>query len=147
MTNGNALGDIAIAPNGKIYSLRNGFNTNLEILEVDFTNNLATLIATLPIPTSGSYSLTCSNNFELFALGSNYELWKYNLITGNSSFVANLGSSSPGDITFYKGNIIFQSNNAGNIKVIATYKDGNKTLSADSHMMVTVQKWVNPPIN
>ncbi|MDY0051911.1 MAG: quinohemoprotein amine dehydrogenase subunit alpha [Aliarcobacter sp.] len=41
----------------------------------------------------------------------------------------------------------FQTNNAGNIKVIATYKDGNKTLSADSHMMVTVQKWVNPPIN
>ncbi|WP_162984588.1 quinohemoprotein amine dehydrogenase subunit alpha [Poseidonibacter antarcticus] len=41
----------------------------------------------------------------------------------------------------------FSTNNAGNIKVIATYKDGNKIFSADSHMMVTVQKWVNPPIN
>lgn len=41
----------------------------------------------------------------------------------------------------------FSTNNAGNIKVIATYKDGNNTLNADSHMMVTVQKWVNPPIN
>jgi quinohemoprotein amine dehydrogenase len=41
----------------------------------------------------------------------------------------------------------FQTNNAGNIKVIATHKDGNTTLSGDSHMMVTVQKWVNPPIN
>lgn len=41
----------------------------------------------------------------------------------------------------------FSTNNAGNIKVVATYKDGNKILKADSHMMVTVQKWVNPPIN
>jgi quinohemoprotein amine dehydrogenase len=41
----------------------------------------------------------------------------------------------------------FQTNNAGNIKVVATYKDGIETFKADSHMMVTVQKWVNPPIN
>ncbi|KLE08597.1 quinohemoprotein amine dehydrogenase subunit alpha [Aliarcobacter butzleri] len=41
----------------------------------------------------------------------------------------------------------FSTNNAGNIKVVATYKDGNKIYKADSHMMVTVQKWVNPPIN
>lgn len=109
-------GDIAIAPNGKMYSLKNGSGTNLEILEIDFINNTATIIDTLPIPASGSYSLTCSNSYELFALGSNYELWKYNLLTGTSSFVANLGSSSPGDITFYKGNIIFQSDNGGNIK-------------------------------
>ncbi|WP_152632455.1 quinohemoprotein amine dehydrogenase subunit alpha [Aliarcobacter butzleri] len=41
----------------------------------------------------------------------------------------------------------FSTNNAGNIKVVATYKDANKTYKADSHMMVTIQKWVNPPIN
>ena len=41
----------------------------------------------------------------------------------------------------------FGTNNAGNLKVIATYKDGAHTLKADSHMIVTVQKWVNPPIN
>lgn len=41
----------------------------------------------------------------------------------------------------------YSTNNAGNIKVIATYKDGDKVIEADSHMMVTVQKWVNPPIN
>ncbi|QKF77389.1 quinohemoprotein amine dehydrogenase subunit alpha [Arcobacter defluvii] len=41
----------------------------------------------------------------------------------------------------------FSTNNAGNIKVVATYKDGVETYKADSHMMVTVQKWVNPPIN
>jgi len=41
----------------------------------------------------------------------------------------------------------FSTNNAGNIKVIATYKDENKEIQADSHLIVTVQKWVNPPIN
>ncbi len=41
----------------------------------------------------------------------------------------------------------FQTNNAGNIKVVASYKDGAETFKADTHMMVTVQKWVNPPIN
>ena len=41
----------------------------------------------------------------------------------------------------------FQTNNAGNIKVVASYKDGIETFKADTHMMVTVQKWVNPPIN
>jgi len=41
----------------------------------------------------------------------------------------------------------FGTNNAGNLKVIATYKDGTNTLKADSHLIVTVQKWVNPPID
>lgn len=41
----------------------------------------------------------------------------------------------------------YGTNNAGNLKVIATYKDGAKTLEASSHMIVTVQKWVNPPID
>ncbi|MDC7250782.1 MAG: quinohemoprotein amine dehydrogenase subunit alpha [Sphaerochaetaceae bacterium] len=41
----------------------------------------------------------------------------------------------------------FGTNNAGNLKVFATYKDENETLKADSHLIVTVQKWVNSPIN
>ena len=39
------------------------------------------------------------------------------------------------------------TNNAGNISVVATYKDGNVELSEKSHMIVTVPKFVNPPIN
>ena len=39
------------------------------------------------------------------------------------------------------------TNNAGNISVVATYKDGKKELSEKSHMIVTVPKFVNPPIN
>ena len=39
------------------------------------------------------------------------------------------------------------TNNAGNISVVATHKDGKKELSEKSHMIVTVPKFVNPPIN
>ena len=39
------------------------------------------------------------------------------------------------------------TNNAGNLSVIATYKDTNVELSEKAHLMVTVPKFVNPPIN
>lgn len=39
------------------------------------------------------------------------------------------------------------TNNAGNINVVATYKDGKNELSQKAHMVVTVPKYVNPPIN
>lgn len=41
----------------------------------------------------------------------------------------------------------FGTNNAGNMKVIATYNEDNKVVTGDSHMMVTIQKWVNTPID
>ena len=41
----------------------------------------------------------------------------------------------------------FGTNNAGNMKVIATYNEDNKVVKGDSHMMVTIQKWINTPID
>lgn len=38
------------------------------------------------------------------------------------------------------------TNNAGNLTVKAEVKDGDKTLDAEGHMIVTVQRWNNPPI-
>ncbi|MBR9829746.1 MAG: quinohemoprotein amine dehydrogenase subunit alpha [Oceanospirillales bacterium] len=38
------------------------------------------------------------------------------------------------------------TNNAGNLKVQATVQDGAQTLSAEGQMIVTVQRWNNPPI-
>jgi hypothetical protein len=107
-------GDIAIAPNGTLYGLKNGFLPNPEIIQIDISTNSTTVIGVFPIPTS-SFSLVCGNDNELYALGSNFELWKYNLTTGVSTYIDNLGTDSPGDITFYKGNIIFQNSAGGNI--------------------------------
>ena len=40
----------------------------------------------------------------------------------------------------------YQTNNAGNLKVIATLEQGGQTLQGDGHLIVTVQRWNNPPI-
>ncbi|PCI47903.1 MAG: quinohemoprotein amine dehydrogenase subunit alpha [Alphaproteobacteria bacterium] len=40
----------------------------------------------------------------------------------------------------------YSTNNAGDLKVIATYTDGNRTLTAQAHLIATVQRWNNPPI-
>jgi quinohemoprotein amine dehydrogenase len=38
------------------------------------------------------------------------------------------------------------TNNAGNLKVQATVMDGGDTHNAEGQMIVTVQRWNNPPI-
>jgi len=38
------------------------------------------------------------------------------------------------------------TNNAGDLKVIATYSDGSTLLGAEAHLIATVQRWNNPPI-
>lgn len=111
---GIVTGDIAIAPTGLMYGLKNGFLSNPEIIEINLATNSTSVIGVFPIPTE-SFSLVCGNDHKLYALGSNHELWTYNLLDGASSYIDNLGTSSPGDITFYKGNIVFQSANNGNI--------------------------------
>lgn len=40
----------------------------------------------------------------------------------------------------------YGTNNAGNLKVIATVKDGDKMLTAEAHLIVTVQRWIHSPI-
>ncbi len=40
----------------------------------------------------------------------------------------------------------YGTNNAGDLKVIATYRDGDREISAEAHLIATVQRWNNPPI-
>jgi len=40
----------------------------------------------------------------------------------------------------------FSTNNAGNLKVTASVKEGETTLTGDGQLIVTVQRWNNPPI-
>jgi hypothetical protein len=37
----------------------------------------------------------------------------------------------------------YGTNNVGNLRVIATVKDGERELSADAHLIVTVQRWIH----
>ena len=40
----------------------------------------------------------------------------------------------------------FQTNNAGNLKVVATVQDGGQTVTGEGQLLVTVQRWNDPPI-
>jgi len=40
----------------------------------------------------------------------------------------------------------FQTNNAGNLKVVATVQDGDQTVTGEGQLLVTVQRWNDPPI-
>lgn len=40
----------------------------------------------------------------------------------------------------------YQTNNAGNLKVLATVGKGDAAVTGDGHLIVTVQRWNNPPI-
>jgi quinohemoprotein amine dehydrogenase len=40
----------------------------------------------------------------------------------------------------------FQTNNAGNLKVLATVEDGGETVTGEAQLIVTVQRWNDPPI-
>ena len=40
----------------------------------------------------------------------------------------------------------YGTNNAGNLRVIATVQDGARTLTGDGRLIVTVQRWIDPPI-
>mgnify|MGYP000117894465 CR=1 FL=1 len=38
------------------------------------------------------------------------------------------------------------TNNVGNLKVVAAVSDGSQTVEGDAQMIVTVQRWNNPPL-
>jgi quinohemoprotein amine dehydrogenase len=41
----------------------------------------------------------------------------------------------------------YQTNNAGNLRVVATLAEGAETLRGEGRLLVTVQRWNNPPIH
>ena len=40
----------------------------------------------------------------------------------------------------------FDTNNAGNLTVVATVEDGGQTVTGEGQLLVTVQRWNDPPI-
>ncbi|MDC8005981.1 T9SS type A sorting domain-containing protein [Aureisphaera galaxeae] len=94
--------DLAFAPDGKLYGVTNVWT----IIEIDLVSE--TFIPVTTLPEGDSYtSLVCNANNEL--LTSRWlaqELYSHNLDTGVTEFVDN-DISSPGDYTFYKGNMVY----------------------------------------
>lgn len=109
------LADIALSPSNVFYAIFSN-----KIYAIDSLGN-ATILTTLP--DLGFYSsLTCSNDYELYTIcndfndAANSKLYKYNIVTNTISLVTNIGFSTPGDLTFYKGNLVFAALGTNKIK-------------------------------
>ena len=107
---GYAIFDIAYAPTGKLY----GTISNA-IMEIDLQNQSFTFVYDFPI--TGIYnSLVCNSDNEIIVLEYNSQrLITIDLTTLTEVSNVPVGESSPGDLTFYKGNLIFQSVASNNI--------------------------------
>jgi hypothetical protein len=96
------LTDIAFSPDGTLYAVTNGW----QIFEIDLSNGEASLVADLPVGDPYTALVSNSQNELLTSRTFSEELYRYNLDTDNLQFVDN-NISSPGDFTFYKGNLIY----------------------------------------
>jgi hypothetical protein len=118
------INDIAISPAGKMYGI--AYNT---LVEINTTTGAATFVAEMP--PNFYTSLVCSNDYELYMINSlEKNLYKYNLLTHEIINVGYVGFETPGDLTFYKGNLIFQTyNDSGSIYMVKAYnlETGNLT--------------------
>lgn len=113
--------DIAISSDNIFYGVTADYN----IIEIDLETGSFTILTDLN--NIGFYtSLVCSNNNELYTLNSTNELYKYDIATGTVNIVGNLGFSTPGDLTFFKGNLIFKDSFTD---IIKAYNISNDNVS------------------
>lgn len=99
------LTDLAYAPNGNLYGI-SGANY---ILEIDVVNETYTIV--YEITNGGIYpGMVANANNQLLLNRFLFEdLFQYDLINGTFESIQN-GVSTPGDFSFYKGNLIYPSN-------------------------------------
>ena len=111
------LNDIAIDTNGNFY----GITEEGKIVSIDMQTGITTTLVTLTFVQSGNKSLVCNDQNELFTISTPYgKLYKYSIATNEVTEIASV-SSTPGDLTFYKGNLIFPGDWIGNEAWIRAY--------------------------
>lgn len=108
------LNDIAIDTNDNFYGITN----NGIVVSIDMGTGATTALITLPNNDSTlTTSLVCNDQNELFFVECNQpKLYKYAIASNTLSVIGNT-IATPGDLTFYKGNLIFPvfTNNWGKI--------------------------------
>lgn len=108
--NGDQIWDIAFATDGELYG-----TTTDAIIELNVQNSTYTTVYEFPVP--GQYnSLVCNSDRQILTL----EYHTNHLITIDQTTLTEvsdvvLSESTPGDLTFYKGNLLFQGTTSNNI--------------------------------
>lgn len=118
---GISFSDIALSSNNEFYAVASNSIHRI------YNNGSRSLMIGLPL---GNYnSLVCSNNNELYTINNTTKnLYKYNITNNQLEMLAYIGLDTPGDITFYKGNLIFPTID-GTLKKIMAYNLQTNTLS------------------
>jgi len=94
--------DLAFAPDGRLFAVTNVWT----LIEIDLQND--TFIPLADLPQGDPYTaLVCNADNELLtARIFSEELYAYDLDTDETTLV-DTGISTPGDFTFYKGNLVY----------------------------------------
>ncbi len=96
--------DIAYSPSGKIY----GITSDQTIIEINLATGDFTSLFTFQ--TSIFYNnMVCNVNNELLLINGSQQLITFSLDSLSIISIEDIGDTTPGDLTFYKGNLIFQS--------------------------------------
>ncbi len=98
------VGDIAISPSGIMYGIDHS-----DLVQINFDNGELIPLVTLPFG-DYSYSLVCGNDNNLYTLAESGVLYAFDILNDTLKLVDYLGDDGrhAGDITFYRGNILFQ---------------------------------------
>ena len=124
--------DIAISVNGTFYAMAGS-----KIIEIDASDGSFDILVSLPAEEVAYTSLVCNDQGELFYINNDSkELYKYVIADQTIELIDNLGYNTPGDLTFYKGNIIFPS-----YPYIRAYNLENSSLS-DIHCLPEVNSLI-----
>lgn len=101
------IADIAVSPSGDIYGIN-----NMHIIQIDSLTGNVTNVEDLPeLPSLGFWnSLVSDNDYNLYTV-DNFEngLYKYSILQDTISKIFDLGYSSSGDLTIFKGNLILST--------------------------------------
>lgn len=97
--------DLAYAPNNKLY----GITGNRQIIEIDIINNTFEFVYDIPLAENFPGMVANNNNELLFSSTATLNLHSYN-ITTNEFKIEATNVTTPGDFTFFKGNLIYPTN-------------------------------------
>lgn len=97
--------DIAITPSNKLYAMTSSDG----IIEINWENGEYEVISDELY--FSSKSLVAASDNELYFMKESKRLYRYEIDKDSSVFIAYLDYKTPGDICFYKGNIIYPTLN------------------------------------
>jgi|GEM_PF-6740698 len=108
--------DIAVSNSGEIY-----LSSNTRIYHYDDINDNLNQVSLIPNSFGNNTSLTAGYNNDLYFLTDLQNLCKYDITNNTIEIITNLGAQTPGDIVFYKGNIIFKRSGSDQINAYNIY--------------------------